>query len=129
METFGEVFDAQRGDPKTIIYSFKTTPLGSGRYLMAFTARKDLAILRQHTKTDSGLKEVAVGFNKEQLEELQRLIPQLLKEMDVGRTSDEDSELASAKWDNEIKSMPEGGAKSAILRITEILRSGKTGGE
>lgn len=86
---FGEVFDDARGHPKTLIYNFKSNSFGGGRYLMAFTVRADLVVLRQHTTTPGGLIEVTVGFTTEQLQELQSLLPELIEESKLGRTSEQ----------------------------------------
>ncbi len=119
---YGEEFDEVRGDPHTLLYGFKSSPLGSGRYLWAFTARQDLAIIRQHTRTKNGLKEIALGFDSEQLKELQKLIPQILKEMKTGKTSDEDVEKARGKNSERIDAMEDGAVKTALKNITKVLR-------
>ena len=109
----GEEFEDVRGDPRTLLHGFKTTPLGCGRYLMAFAVRPNLVVLRQHTKTTGGLREVAVGFTTSQLEELHGLLPTLIEESKAGRTSDQKVE--------ERKNMNRTSVSPAIRNIQRIL--------
>ena len=94
----GEVFDDARGDPRTLLHNFKSTPLGCGRYLMTFALRADMVVIRQHTATQSGLREVAIGFTTSQLEELRDLLPALIEESRNGRTSE--AKLEEARRSN-----------------------------
>jgi hypothetical protein len=122
MTTYGEEFDEVEGHPNTLVYNFKSTPLVGGRYLSAFTGRKNLALIRQRTKTKSGLKEVTIGFDKEQLEELLTVIPKLLEEIELGRTSDEALKEAQRKGKETIEAMEDGAAKTALKNIFEALK-------
>ncbi|WP_292453521.1 hypothetical protein [Methylibium sp.] len=115
----GEEFEDVRGDPtRTLLHGFKTTPLGCARYLMVFAVRPNLVVLRQHTKTAVGLREVAVGFTTSQLEELQDLLPTLIEESKAGRTSDEKLE--------ERLNVNRMSANSAIRNIQRILDGEKS---
>ena len=122
MAAYGDEFDDVRGHPQTLLYTFKSSEHQGGRYLLAFTARKDLAVIRQHTRTKNGLKEVALGFNSHQLEELQELIPILLKEMKVGQTSDEGLDNARRENFERIEAMEEGAIKTGLRNIENILK-------
>jgi hypothetical protein len=120
MAVFGETFNQARGAAGTLVHQFKSTPSGSGRYLLAFAERENLVVLRQHTRTREGLVEVAVGFTTEQLLELQSLLPALIEESRFGRTPDHVLTEVRERQRRDTEQMEDGPAKKILQYLCSL---------